>query len=50
MVDSSTLALYGSLDYFEYGREIYDFLYSLDIEPLYLYEGKLIDRGSILTL
>ncbi|MCI5726200.1 MAG: hypothetical protein MR274_01475 [Clostridium sp.] len=50
MIDSSTLALYGSLDYFEYGRELYDFLYSLDIKPLYLYDGKLIDRGSILAL
>lgn len=49
LIDKDTLAFYGNLKYYKYGKEIMNFLKKHQIKPVYLREGRLIDRGSILT-
>lgn len=49
-VDNNTVAFYGNLNYYKYGKEVLDFLYLCNIKPVYLYNGKLIDRGSIFSI
>lgn len=44
------LPIFGELSNYAYGLDIYSFLYKLDVEPISLRKGKLIDRGSLLTL
>ncbi|MEI3337206.1 MAG: DUF6873 family GME fold protein [Clostridium sp.] len=50
MISENKLALFGELSNYAYGLDIYSFLYKLDVEPISLRKGKLIDRGSLLTL
>ncbi|WP_373899042.1 DUF6873 family GME fold protein [Haloimpatiens sp. FM7315] len=50
LIEKNTMAFYGSLDYYKYGEEVKEFLRKHNVKPLYLREGKLIDRGSILKL
>lgn len=50
MISENKLALFGELEHYCFGNEIYKFLYKYDIEVIPLKRGKLIDRGSILTL
>lgn len=50
LLDSSTLAFYGSLEKYIYGKEVLNFLNKHKVNPIYLGNGKLIDRGSILVL
>lgn len=50
MISENKIAFFGELSNYSYGTEIYSFLYKLDVEPIYLKKGKLIDRGSLLTL
>ena len=50
MINSNTLAFFGSLDYYAYGEEVKTFLAKYNVSPLYLYEGKLIDRGGLVIL
>lgn len=47
LINNNTMAFFGDLQYYAYGREVYDFLYKYDVKPIYLSQGKLIDRGSI---
>lgn len=49
LVDEKTLAFFGSLEKYEYGREVKEFLKKHRVEPYYLSDTKLIDRGSIIT-
>ncbi|WP_461205556.1 DUF6873 family GME fold protein [Clostridium sp. DL1XJH146] len=49
LIAENTLAFYGSLDYYKFGKEVLDFLKKHKVKPIYLRDGKLIDRGSILT-
>lgn len=46
----NTLAFYGNLKFYKYGKEVLSFLKKKGVAPLYLSDGKLIDRGSIFTL
>ncbi|MHC1720635.1 MAG: DUF6873 family GME fold protein [Clostridiaceae bacterium] len=48
LIDENRMAFYGDLDYYSYGSEVLKFLEKYDVEPVYLRQGKLIDRGSIL--
>lgn len=48
MIGPNLIAFYGNLKYYKYGKEVLDFLTSCHITPIYLSQGKLIDRGSIL--
>lgn len=50
MISENKIAFFGELSNYAYGKDIYSFLYRLDVEPIYLRKGKLIDRGSLLTL
>ena len=50
MISENKIAFFGELSNYAYGQDIYSFLYKLDVEPIYLRKGKLIDRGSLLTL
>lgn len=47
LINESQLAIYGNLDFYLYGNEVKIFLKKHDVEPIYLRNGKLIDRGSI---
>lgn len=50
MISKDKMAFFGDLDSYKWGNEIKKFLYKYDISPIYLRKGKLIDRGSLLTL
>lgn len=50
MINNNTLALFGELNHYSYGKEVYEFLYKYDVKPLSLKKGKLIDRGSLLCI
>ena len=49
-ISDNSLAFFGNLNKYKYGKEIKHFLNKYDITPVYLHEGKLIDRGSLLCL
>ncbi|WP_097027601.1 DUF6873 family GME fold protein [Clostridium peptidivorans] len=48
-IDANTLAFYGDLSYYAYGKEVLSFLKKHEIQPVYLRNGRLIDRGSIIV-
>ncbi|MBD7910099.1 MULTISPECIES: DUF6873 family GME fold protein [Clostridium] len=50
MISENKLGLFGELNNYNYGDEVYKFLYKYDIEPISLKKGKLIDRGSLMVL
>jgi len=50
LIEDNILAFYGHLDYYLYGKEVLGFLKKHRVEPVFLRNGKLIDRGSILRL
>lgn len=50
LVEDSLLAFYGNLQFYQYGYEVISFLKKHKVEPLFLRNGKLIDRGSIFKL
>ncbi|GAA0075798.1 hypothetical protein UT300005_01760 [Clostridium sp. CTA-5] len=50
MISKDRIAFFGELDNYKWGNEIKKFLSKYNISPIYLRKGKLIDRGSLLTL
>lgn len=50
MISNDKMAFFGDLDSYNWGEEVKKFLYKYDISPIALRKGKLIDRGSLLTL
>ena len=50
MISDDRMAFFGELENYRYGEEVKNFLYKYDVEPVSLRKGKLIDRGSLLTL
>ncbi|SHJ62814.1 hypothetical protein SAMN02745163_02306 [Clostridium cavendishii DSM 21758] len=50
LISKTKMAFFGSLDNYTYGNQVKEFLESSGVTPIYLNEGKLVDRGSILTL
>lgn len=50
MISDDRMAFFGELEHYRYGEEVKNFLYKYDVEPISLRKGKLIDRGSLLTL
>lgn len=48
LLDNNIIAFYGNLNHYKFGKEVLDFIKKYNLTPLYLREGKLIDRGSIL--
>ncbi|MBZ9608878.1 hypothetical protein G9F73_013800 [Clostridium estertheticum] len=47
LIEDNVLAFYGHLDHYLYGKEVLNFLNKHKVEPVFLRNGKLIDRGSI---
>ena len=47
LIEDNVLAFYGHLDYYMYRKEVLEFLKKYKVEPAFLRNGKLIDRGSI---
>jgi hypothetical protein len=47
LIEDKVLAFYGHLDHYLYGKEVLKFLNKHKVEPVFLRNGKLIDRGSI---
>jgi len=50
LLKEGQLAFYGDLNYYTYKNEVLDFLNKHKVKPVFLRKGKLVDRGSILTL
>ena len=50
MISNDKMAFFGDLDSYKWGAEIKNFLFKYDVSPISLRKGKLIDRGSLLTL
>lgn len=50
MISNDKMAFFGDLDSYNWGAEIKKFLFKYDVLPIALKKGKLIDRGSLLTL
>lgn len=50
MISNDKMAFFGDLDSYIWGKEVTNFLYKYDVSPIALRKGKLIDRGSLLTL
>ena len=50
LIEDKVLAFYGHLDHYLYGNEVLEFLKKHKVEPVFLRNGKLVDRGSILML
>ncbi|MBW9156586.1 DUF6873 family GME fold protein [Clostridium tagluense] len=46
----NVLAFYGHLDNYLYGKEVLKFLNKHKVEPVFLRNGKLVDRGSIFRI
>lgn len=49
LISDDKMVFFGNLSHHSYGDEIKAFLSKHDVEPIYLSENRLIDRGSILT-
>lgn len=50
LLEEGLIAFYGDLINYYFKDDVYKFLKKHKVEPLFLSKGKLIDRGSILTL
>ncbi|MEN8076197.1 DUF6873 family GME fold protein [Clostridioides difficile] len=50
MISDECIAFFGSLENYAFGKDVKNFLYKYDIKPIYLNNGKLVDRGSLLVL
>lgn len=50
MISKNEMAFFGSLDFYKYGQQVKDFLAKYNVSPIYLKNGELIDRGSLLVL
>lgn len=47
LIDENSMAFYGDLNYYAFGKEVLNFLKKYGVEPIFLKKGKLIDRGSL---
>lgn len=50
LIDEHSLAFFGNLNCYAYGDIVLQFLEKHNIKPIYLKEGKLTDRGSLLII
>lgn len=50
LLDNNVVAFYGNLKNYKYGNEVLSFIKKYNLTPLYLRDGKLVDRGSILHI
>lgn len=47
LLNKNSMAFYGNLENYLYGDKVIEFLKKYDVNPIFLSNGKLIDRGSI---
>ena len=50
ILDEGTMAFFGNLNKYKYGKEVMSFLVKHDIKPLFLRDGPLIDRGTLFCI
>lgn len=50
LLDERSLAFYGDLNCYAFGKEVLNFLKKHNVEPIFLRKGKLIDRGSLFVV
>jgi hypothetical protein len=50
LLDKNSMAFYGDLNCYAFGKEVLNFLKKYDVEPIFLKKGKLIDRGSLFII
>lgn len=50
LLDDNIIAFYGNLKNYKYGDKVLSFIKKYNLTPLYLRDGKLVDRGSILCI
>lgn len=50
LISKNKMAFFGSLDFYSYGKEVKSFLNKYNIEPIYLNNSKLYDRGSLFVI
>lgn len=50
LINPSTMVFFGSLEKYAYGKEVKNFLKKHNVNPIYLRNSKLYDRGSLFTL
>lgn len=50
LLDSATIAFFGSLKKYKYGKEVLSFLIKHDVKPIFLSDDHLIDRGSLFCI
>lgn len=50
LIDEGKLGIFGELEHYKYGDEVYKFLFKHNVEPIALKKGKLIDRGSLFVI
>ena len=50
LLDDGTIAFYGSLEKYEYGKMVMNFLIKHDVKPVYLRDDILIDRGTLFCM
>jgi hypothetical protein len=50
LLGDGALAFYGNIKHYLYGDEVLEFLNKHDVKPVFLRDGKLVDRGSIFTI
>lgn len=47
LLDDNSIAFYGDLNCYAFGKEVLNFLKKYDVKPIFLKKGKLVDRGSL---
>lgn len=50
LISNNKMVFFGSLDNYKYGSEVKSFLNKYNVEPLYLNDSKLYDRGSLFVI
>lgn len=50
MISNNLMAFFGNLNFYKYGNQVIDFLKKYNISPVYLKDGPLSDRGSLLVI
>lgn len=50
LLDEGTIAFFGNLNKYKYGKEVMSFLIKHDVKPLFLRDSPLIDRGTLFSI
>ncbi len=50
ILDEGTIAFFGNLNKYKYGKEVMSFLIKHDVKPVFLRDSPLIDRGTLFCI